>query len=104
MVKLSIKNPISFNKNSIINEVSGGISKVSGAKFKIIIMLGFLAKFKLLVELSPQSGFLTLKARLAFAKLRQAFIKALIFHYFDLKCHICVQINALGYIICRIFS
>ena len=32
--------------------------------------------------------FLTLGARLAFTKLRQAFVKALILHHFDPECHI----------------
>ena len=32
--------------------------------------------------------FLILRAKLVFTKLRQAFVKALIFYHFNLKCHI----------------
>ena len=40
------------------------------------------------------SDFFTLKVRLRFTKLRQTFIKASIFHYFDPKCHIWIEMNA----------
>ena len=40
------------------------------------------------------SDFLTPKAKLAFTQLRQAFIKTLIFYYFDPKCHIWIETNA----------
>ena len=43
-----------------------------------------LFKFKKTVELD----FLTPRARLAFTKLRQVFVKAQILHHFDLECHI----------------
>ena len=49
-------------------------------------------------------GFLTSGARKAFTKLRQAFIKALIFHHFDPERHIRVEIDALGYAISRVFN
>ena len=48
--------------------------------------------------------FLIPGARLAFTKLRQTFIKALILHHFDLECHIWVETNILGYAIGGIFS
>lgn len=50
------------------------------------------------------SDFFTFKARLKFTELRQAFIKALIFYYFDLKCHILIESNASGYSIYGILS
>lgn len=40
------------------------------------------------MELSSESGFFIFGVRLAFVKLKQAFIKTLIFHYFDLECYI----------------
>ena len=52
------------------------------------------------VELS----FLTPNARMAFNQLWLAFIKALILSYFNLKYHIWIETNALGYAICRVLS
>ena len=49
-------------------------------------------------------GFLTSGARMAFTKLRQVFIKSLIFHHFDLERHIWVETNVSGYAIGGIFS
>lgn len=49
-------------------------------------------------------GFLTVKAILAFVKLKQGFIKALILYHFDPEYHICVETNLLGYAIYRVFS
>ena len=39
-------------------------------------------------NLNGAIGYLTLKTRLEFTKLRKAFTKAPIFQYFDPKCHI----------------
>ena len=50
------------------------------------------------------SDFFTLRAKLAFTKLRQAFFKTPILYHFDPKCHIQMKINALGYAIGRVFS
>ena len=50
------------------------------------------------------SDFLTPGAKLAFTKLRQAFIKALILHHFDLECHIRVETDASGYAIGGVLS
>ena len=49
-------------------------------------------------------NYLTPKARLAFIQLRKAFIEALIFQHFDLKCHIQIKIDASRYNICSILS
>ena len=51
-----------------------------------------------------KSDFFTLGARLAFTKWRQTFVKALIFHYFDLECHIRVETDISGYAIGIVFS
>lgn len=48
--------------------------------------------------------FLTSKARLAFAKLRQVFIKAPILNYFNLKFYIQVESNVSRYIINRVIN
>ena len=48
--------------------------------------------------------FLTLKAKLAFTELRQAFIKAPIFHHFDSERYIRVETNVSGYAIGGVFS
>lgn len=44
------------------------------------------------------------KTRVAFIKLRQVFIKVLIFWYLNQKYHIRIEINALGYVINKILS
>ena len=49
-------------------------------------------------------GFLTPGARQAFTKLRQAFIKVSIFHYFDLDCHIKMETDISDYVISGVFS
>lgn len=64
----------------------------------------FLANSKLLVEPSFRPGFLTLRARLIFAKLRYVFIKILILYHFDLKWFILFKTNALGYTIGKVLS
>ncbi len=56
-------------------------------------------------NLSSQSGsFLISKARKAFTKLRQAFIKALILNHFDPEHHIQIKTDASGYVIDRNLS
>ena len=49
-------------------------------------------------------GFFIPKARLAFAQLRQAFVKAPILHYFDPESHIWIETNASGYSIGGVLS
>ena len=50
-------------------------------------------------NIKARPGFLISKARLAFTKLKQAFVKVLIFNYFDSECHIQIETNASGYVI-----
>ena len=50
------------------------------------------------------SDFSTSGARLAFTKLRQVFVKALILHYFDLERHIQSKTDVLGYAISEILN
>ena len=77
---------------------------------KIILLIGLIeAKFiaKKIVKvknLSFELEFFTFKARLVFTKLRQIFIKALIFHYFDSECHIQIKTNKSNYVISRVLS
>ena len=47
-------------------------------------------------------GFFIPEARLAFTQLRQAFVKAPIFYYFNLKCYIRIETGMSGYAISRI--
>ena len=51
-----------------------------------------------------QSDFLTPGAKLAFAELRQAFVKAPILHLFDPERHIQIETDASGYAISRVLS
>ena len=51
-----------------------------------------------------ESGFLTSRARMAFTKLRQAFIKAPILYHFDSKCHIWVETDMSSYAIDWVLS
>ena len=48
--------------------------------------------------------FLTPGAKLAFTKLRQAFLKAPILHHFDPECHIRIELDVSGYAIGEVFS
>ena len=50
------------------------------------------------------SNFLTPRAKLAFTKLRQAIVKALILYHFDPECHIRVGTDVLGYAISGVLS
>lgn len=49
-------------------------------------------------------GFVTPKAKLAFAKFRQAYSISTISNHFNLKCHIWIKTHALGYAIGGILS
>lgn len=108
-----IKNPGLDNKNSTVNRI-GSDSKVGGAKLQVKSQTKLskskngvrssLGKSQLLIEANSKPHFLTPKARLAFARLRQAFIKATILHHFLPKWYIRVETNALGYAIGEILS
>ena len=74
------------------NEVGKKVQKTSRSKN--------LSKYKEIVG----SNAFTLGARLVFTKLRQAFLKALIFHYFNSKYHIWIEIDVSGYIIDEVLS
>lgn len=50
------------------------------------------------------TGFFIPRARLTFAKLRQAFHIALILHYFNPDCHIRIEIDVSNYAIGGMFS
>lgn len=83
-MKLLIRDLVAISENNTINGV-GGNSKIGKLKSQANFQ-DKLAKSKLLVEPSSRVGFLILRARLVFAKLRQIFINASIHHYFDPKC------------------
>ena len=55
------KDMVSINENNTIDEVSSSINKVGRVKFKNIVMSDFLAKSKLLVDISSGLGLLTSK-------------------------------------------
>ena len=48
--------------------------------------------------------FLTFEARLAFTKLRQAFVIALILYHFNPNYHICIETDVSGYAIGGVLS
>lgn len=85
-MELLAKNLIFVGESSTFDKVSAD-SKINKTKSKNMIILDLLAKFKPLVELSLETDFLTLRARLTFTKLRQLFLKASILHHFDRECH-----------------
>ena len=76
-----------------VDEVGKKVQKSS--KFKI------LSKSKKTIR---SLDFLTLRAKLAFTKLKQAFLKAPILYHFDPECHIRIETGALGYTISRVLS
>lgn len=49
-------------------------------------------------------SFFTFRAKLVFIQLKQTFVKALMFHYFDLKYYIRIETNVLKYAISKILS
>ena len=82
------------------NNMVGGGKATNQANFTKRKNQAKTTKFKILVksknhDFPPNSrnkkvgtGFFTPKARLAFSQLKQAFVKAPIFHHFDLESHI----------------
>ena len=56
------------------------------------------------VKKSPKTDFLTSRAKEVFNRLWKAFTKAPIFSHFDPECHIEIETDALGYIICGVLS
>ena len=50
------------------------------------------------------SDFISLGARLAFTKLGQAFIKAIILHFFDMQYHILIKTDVSSYVIGEVFG
>ena len=74
------------------DEVGTKVQKLSKSKN--------LSKSKKTIE----SDFLTLRAKLAFTKLKQAFLKALILLHFDPECHIWIEADASGYTIGGVLS
>lgn len=48
--------------------------------------------------------FLIPEPRIAFTRLRKAFIKAPIFYYFDLECYMRIETDAFSFVMSRIFS
>lgn len=94
-VKSLIKNPISFGKDNSIDKQDGNskINRVKSmdkkneklAKSKNMVKSDFSIISKILVAKKPsfKSRFSILRARLPFAKLIQAFIRAFILHHLD---------------------
>lgn len=80
----------SISENNIVDGVSDS-NKVDIIKLWVNFWVK-LSKFKLLVKTSFGPGFLISKARLIFAKLRQAFIKVPIFYYFNPNVIFCLKL------------
>ena len=97
--------------NSVVDVVGGGeITNPTKGK-----NLAKTTKSKILVKSKnhdfPKSrpeeagtGFLTPEARLAFTRLRQAFVEAPILHHFDPESHIRIETDVLGYAIGSVLS
>ena len=81
-------------------------SEVDGSKVEVDEIEKKVQKCKNLFKSKKAIGldFLTPKARLAFTKLRQVFVKAPILHHFDLKRHIQIETDASGYAIVGVLS
>ena len=98
---LIAKDPVNVNEKSTVDRVSD--NKVDRAKIgtKIAKFKSYdKSKGKNLIQAlaqSSRSGFLTFRARKAFTKLRQDFIKVPIFPHFDLNCHIQIETNVSDY-------
>ena len=83
-------------------EVDGGEVEVDkiGKKAQNLFKFKNLFKSKRMVGLD----FLTPRAKLAFTKLRQAFVKAPILYHFDLEYHIRIETDVSGYAIGGVLS
>ena len=82
------------------DEVGGG--KVDNKVDKEVVKNRKMSKFKKSSKSKKtvrSSDFFTFRAKLAFIKLRQTFLKTLILHQFDPECHIQIETDASGYII-----
>lgn len=72
------------------------------SKFKILVRLDDFS-FKSTKQVS-ELGIFALKARLAFAELRQIFIEVLILYHFNSEYYIHIKTNISGYVIYKHFS
>lgn len=106
-------NLILVSRDNVINEVSGNSKvgakiistsgknhnpKTTNSKFFIKPNHDFSSKKGF------RSGFFTLKARLAFTKWRQMFVKVLILNYFDKNYHIWIEIDRSNYVMSGVLS
>ena len=98
--------------NSVVGNMISGGEATNSTKGKNLVKT---TKSKILVKSKnhdfpkprPEeagTGFFTPKARLAFTQLRQAFVKALIFHHFNPESHIWIGTDASGYAISDVLS
>lgn len=102
-MELLIKDLISIAEDNTVNRVNSD-SKISRLKFQIYFYIK-LSQSKLWVITSFKVGFLVFRARfIAFAKLRQGFIKALNLYYFDQEYHIWVKTDIFSYAISRVLN
>ena len=95
------------NNNSSQNLAKSKTSNNNPKFFKL--KKAILNKSEILVNLtiSTNAGaieYFISEARIAFTQLKQAFTKAPIFQYFNLKYHIQIETNKSGYAICKVFS
>ena len=86
------------NSNEVDDEIGKKSQKTSKSKN--------LSKSKILVKFKKTLGldFLTLRAKLAFIKLKQAFLKVLILHQFNLERHIRIKTDISSYAIGGVLS
>lgn len=100
-----------ISKNNIIDNLNNGDIKICKAKswakltkFKNMVKPDLLTKSKLLVKSNFKLDFFIFKTWLTFDKLRQIFIKKPIFHFFNSKYYIKIQIDISSYTISKVFS
>ena len=86
--------------DEVDNEVDNEIGKKGQKTSKSKNLFKKLSKSKKTVK----SDFLTLRAKLAFIQLRQAFFKALIFYHFNSKRHIQIETDVSSYAIGEVLS
>ena len=106
--KLSIISSFRFDDNKVVgsssaesgDSVGGSDASRKSGKSKNQTKSGQLSNTNIMEE--PK--FLISEVRETFNYLRQAFTKALILWHFDLKCHIQIKIDELGYTIRKVLS
>ena len=86
------------------SEIYGGMIDISKVRNNKVAKKEDYQKMSKPKKLVRSSDFFTSRARLAFTKLRQVFVKVLILNHYDPEYYIWIEIDTLGYTIGEVLS